>query len=286
MEAESIAHALGNDPLLIALHNRDKTPAANQIIEQFFEDCLNDILPTAQSFFQVNYRQAIRVLGSEMLSRRKIDLALNEVVTWERIQDQHLQVLRQLVDRGKFIRAIGSSSNQRLVFRHDRVRDWLLADAVIDLENRGILEEEVLSEPYFAEVIGIAITKEGISLDFIERVISFNPHALFYAFRFIGEAEAPNRDMILRAIDDWLLAPTTSEPSNLNVRLEALAMLSETDAPEVPDIAGRLHQDHPLNAAMAKLRNGDVSGGIALCSMVQPGCDAPWRDRQIEHSKT
>lgn len=286
LEAESIAHALGYDPLLIALHNRDQIPDSNQIIEQFFEDCLNDVRQAGQSFFSISYRQAIRALGSEMLTRRKIDPVLNEVVTWERLQGQHQQLLSQLVDHGKFIRAIGSSSNQRLVFRHDRVRDWLLADAVTDLESQGLLEDEVLSEPYFAEVIGTAITKEDINSLFIERVKSFNPLALFYALRIVGEAENPNRDTILKAIDNCLVEPTISESSKLYLRLEALAMLSETDAPEVPGIAGRLHQDHPLNAAVAKFRNGDVLGGIYLCSVFEPGCSYPWRDSQIEHAKS
>ncbi|MGD1859392.1 MAG: hypothetical protein ACFB0E_05405 [Leptolyngbyaceae cyanobacterium] len=286
LEAESIAHALGHDPLLIALHNQDKTPNANQIIEQFFEDCLNSICQTTQGFFPISYRQAIRALGSEMLLRRKIDLALNEVITWERLQGQHSQLLSQLVAHGKFIRAIGSSNNQRLVFRHDRVRDWLLADAVIDLESRGLLEEEVLSEPYFAEVLGAAVTREDISSSLIERVKHSNPLALFHSLRIIGEAEHPNRDIIINCIDNYLAEPTIRESSKLYLRLEALAMLSETDAPEVPEIARRLHQDHPLNAAVAKFRNGDVLGGIYLCSVFEPGCSYPWRDSQIEHAKS
>ncbi|ESA32608.1 hypothetical protein N836_25165 [Leptolyngbya sp. Heron Island J] len=286
LEAGSIAHALGNDPLLIALHNRDKTPDANHIIEQFFEDCLSDIRQTSPGYFAASYRQAIRALGSEMLSRRKLDLVSNEVTTWEGLQGQNLQLLSQLVDRGKFIRSIGSSDNQRLVFRHDRVRDWLLADAVADLESRGLLQEEVLSEPYFAEVIGAAITRETISFSFIERVKSSNPLALFHAFRIIGEAKHPNRNTILKAINNWLVEPTTKKPSNLSLRLEALAMLSETDAPGVSQLARKLYQDNPLNAAVALLRNGDISGGIYFCSVFDPGCDYPWRDNQIEHAKS
>lgn len=284
LEAAEIAHKLGNDPLLIALHNQEKTPNASQIIEQFFDDCLNEIRKTNKDYFASSYRQTIRALGSEMLSRRKINPSINEVSTWERLQGQHLQLLSLLAEHGKFIRAIGSSENQRLVFRHDRVREWLLTDAAVHLENQNLLSKEIIAEPYFAEIMGMVLVGQNPNSSLLKRIASVNPLALFQTLRLIGETKHPNRDTILQVINNWLMEPTTNEPSNFHLRLEALAILSETDAAEVPEIASKL-QTNSFNAAIAQFRNGDVLGGIYLCSVLDPGCHSSWRDSQIDHAK-
>ena len=39
------------------------------------------------------------------------------------------------------------------------------------------------------------------------------------------------------------------------------------------------------NAWFARLRNGDVSGGVELCQALEPGSSATWRDVQIDHAK-
>lgn len=285
LDANAITQALGNDPLLIALHDFNKTPDPSQTISQFIEGSLSSTAAERQENLPLEYLQAIRLLGKEMLFRRRINPQWNEVVTWEGLQGEPIRLLRHVVNRGDFIRQTGSLTTSYLAFRHDRVRDWILVDTAADLESQNLLEEEVLSEPYFAEVMGAVIAKEGTNLSFVKRVESATPLALFYALRVIGETNHPHRDTILQAINDWLVKPGMSEPSNLHLRLEALAMLSETDAPEVPAIVRRF-PDYPLNAAIALLRNGDVSGGIDLCFRVKPGRNAPWRDRQIEHAKS
>ncbi|MBW4485397.1 MAG: hypothetical protein KME14_22920 [Tildeniella torsiva UHER 1998/13D] len=284
LDANAVAQSLGNDPLLIALHDFDKTPDPSQTIGHFIEGSLSSTAAGRQENLPSEYLQAIRSLGKEMLFRRRINPQWNEVITWEGLQGEPIQLLRHVINKGDFIRQTGSLVNSYLSFRHDRVRDWILVDTAADLESRNLLEDEVLSEPYFAEVMGKAIAQEGTNLSFVNRVKSAIPLALFHAFRVIGETSHPHRDAILKAIDDWFAEPSISEPSNLYLRLEALAMLSETDASEVPAIVRRF-PDYPLNATVALLRNGDVSGGIDLCFRVKPGCNAPWRDRQIEHAK-
>jgi len=65
---------------------------------------------------------------------------------------------------------------------------------------------------------------------------------------------------------------------------EAAAMLAETDSPEVPAIVRKFH-DQTIYGKMARLRNGDLSGGIEFCIGMNPGSGASWRDIQIEHAK-
>ena len=170
------------------------------------------------------------------------------------------------------------------MFRHDRVRDWLLADAAAELERRNALPTCIVAEPYYAEVIGAVLVSSSLGPSFLRRVAEANPLALFHALRLFGDAIQSSYDDILQAIDHWLDNPATHDRSNLHLRLEALAMLAEMDSHRVPAIVKKF-SDRTFSSQLARLRNGDTSGGIELCVTLEPGDDAPWRDIQIEHAK-
>ena len=288
LHAEEIARALGDDPLLIALREQDTepdtTPEPHQIIRRFVEGALSRRAFETKDHSAADYRRVLRALAGEMLGNRQIELSWNEVHGWQGLQGESLRLLSRLAHAGELIRFTGSSDDQRLSFRHDRVRDWLLADAAAELDRRGLLGEEVMAEPYYAEVMGTVLVWGQPQLDFLQRVSAMNPLALFHALRLLGQGNAPQHAAILQAINDWLDDPLTHARSHLHLRWEALGMLAGTDSPSVPAIV-RQFREHTTSGHLARLRNGDISGGIALCSRVEPGTGAPWRDLQIEHAK-
>lgn len=284
LSAQAISRALGHDPLLIALHDQKKTPDPHQIISQFVEGSLSRIAAMTKDHPAADYRQALRELAGEMLVNRKIELHWGEVKAWEGLEKDALHLLARLANHGELIRYTGSSADQRLLFRHDRVRDWLLADAAAELERRGLLAEDIVAEPYFAEVMGTVLVWGYSKPSFLQRVASSNPLALFCALRLFGQVSEPHHEAILQSINDWLDDPDTHNRSNLHLRFEALAVLAGTDCSEVPALV-RKFRDRTRSGQLARLRNGDFSGGIELCSHVEPGIIAPWRDIQIEHAK-
>lgn len=219
-----------------------------------------------------------------MLGSRQIELSWREVSGWAELQGEPLRLLSRLAHHGELIRLTGPSDDQRLSFRHDRVRDWLLADAAAELDRRDLLAEEVVAEPYYAEVMGTVLAWGQPESSFLQRVASSNPLALFHALRLFSQVSAPQHEAILQAINDWLDDPATHDRSNLHLRWEALAMLAETDSPNVP-VMVRKFRDRTISGQLARLCNGDISGGIALCINIEPGAKAPWRDIRIEHAK-
>ena len=284
LSAESISRALGHDPLLIALHNQRIAPDPHQIISQFVERSLSRVAAATKDFPAADYRQTLRTLAGEMLANRQIELSWREVSSWAGLRGEPLRLLSRLAHDGELIRLTGTSDDQRLSFRHDRVRDWLLADAAAELERQDLLVEEVLAEPYFAEVMGAVLVWGHPKLSFLQRVASLNLLGLFHAVRLFGQASQPHHQAILRTINNWLDDPTAHDQSNLHLRWEALAILAETDSPEVPALV-RKFRDRTTSGELARLRNGDLSGGIELCIHMEPGVGAPWRDIQIEHAK-
>lgn len=284
--ALSISRSLGHDPLLIALYDDfDNTPDPDQVIGQFVNDSLSRTAAAEKEYLPVEYRIALRLLAEEMLSYRQIDPQWHNINEWAKIQGEPLRLIRRIAHDGKLIRLTDSTMNPRLEFRHDRVRDWLLADAAAELESRNALSACIVAEPYYAEVIGTVLVSSSPGPDFLRRVAEVNPLALFHALRLASNAAQSSYDAILQAIDSWLDNPATHDRSNLHLRLEALAMLAETDSQHVSAIARKFSDRRTYSGQLARLRNGDTTGGIELCMRLQLGMSAPWMDIQIEHAK-
>ncbi len=284
LSAGAISRALGHDPLLIALHDQSTAPDPYRTISQFVERSLSRIATAAKDHADADYRQALRALAGEMLVNHQIELSWREVSSWTGIQGEPLRLLGRLAHHGELVCLTGPSNDQRLSFRHDRVRDWLLADAASEQDRQGLLAEEVVAEPYYSEVMGAVLIWGQPKLSFLQRVATANPLALFHAFRLFGQDSAPHHEAILQAINDWLDDPMTHDRSNLHLRWEALAMLAETDSPKVPAMVHKF-RDRTLSSALARIRNGDLSGGIRLCTSIGPGVGAPYRDIHLEHAK-
>ena len=233
LNALSISESLGHDPLLIALYDFGNTPDPGQVIGQFVDASLSRTAAAAKDYLPTEYRKALRVLAEGMLAHRQIDLHWFNVSGWVDVQGEPLRLISHIAHAGELICLMGPIENQRLVFRHDRVSDWLLADAAAELERRNALPICIVEEPYYAEVIGAALFSSSLGSNFLRRVAEANPLALFHALRLFGDAIQSSYNDILQAIDRWLDNPATHDRSNLHLRLEALAMLAETDSHRV-----------------------------------------------------
>lgn len=284
LSATSISRSLGHDPLLIALHDQDKAPDPHQVIGDFVEASLARVAAAAKDYPAAEYREALRALAGEMLAHRRLELSWRDVSGWPGVQGEPSRLIGRIAHHGELIRFTGISSDQHLLFRHDRVRDWLLADAAAELERRDALADHIVTDPYFAELMGAVLVRSQPKSSFLKRLAEVNPLALFHALRLLGEATPPQDQAMLQTIDRWLDDPVTHDRSNLHLRWEALAMLAETDSDMVPAIV-RHFPDRTSKGELARLRNGDVTGGVELCTDMEPGVGWPWRDAQIEHAK-
>lgn len=283
VEADSISSRLGHDPLLIALHDQSKPPDANGVLEQFVLSSLDRTSSLHTEYTAADYLMALRLLASEMLLNKQLEPSWKESSQWFEGKEKSILPLSHLVHAGELLHRTGVATDQRIGFRHDRVREWLLIDAAAQLEREGNLSDLVLAEPFFAEVIGGVLIQPGIGSDFVDRVRAANPLALFHAFRTFGDETLPQSQSILDAIDSWIKDPSSLTDANRWMRREALAALAETTSSKVVAIANGLNERIWTSQA-ARLRNGDVLGGIELCRDYRPGLGAPFRDRQIEHA--
>jgi hypothetical protein len=284
LEADAIAAALGHDPLLIALHDPSKTPDAFQVVDEFVEASLLRTAMRHPEWTAPDYRAALTAMSQAMLSRRQLEPAWTDIIAWFGLAGGMTQIIRRLLEDGEILRLSSEVPSARLRFRHDRVRDSLLSNAVAEMIRSQALDETFLSDPFFAEVIGGALIDQRVGPAFMDRAVDANPLAVFHAFRRAGNPDAPKYRLIVDTIGTWLNRDDRRSEATRHLMWHAVGVLAQMESPDVITLIKRMPVGG-TTAQFARLRNGDIFGGIELCQKIDFGSIAPWRDSQIEHAK-
>ena len=284
LNAEALASAFGHDPLLIALHNPAATLGSDHVIKTFIEGSLERLAEIRSEFTAGEYRQGLACFMSALLERRCLNPTMTDVVSWFSDKPETVNILRHIAHFSEIIRVNKPVSNERLLFRHDRVRDWLWADAAADLMHRDAMPETVLTDPYFAEIIGAALVRNDIPTATVEHTRIANPLALFYAMCVFGEPSNNLHRTVLKAAEAWLDDETTHGPQNNYLRWTARRVLSEIDAPYVTSLVQRFRSEqNDWWGLRARFRNGDFMAGIKLCFENGPGITVVGHLELIDH---
>ena len=284
LNAEALASALGHDPLFIALHDSAETLGSDHVIETFIEGSLKRLAENRVEFTAGEYRHRLRHFVATMLKQRCLDPTMTDVVDWFSDESETAKSLRHIAHFGEITRVIGPISDERILFRHDRVRDWLCADAAADLMRHDVMPETVLTDPYFAETIGAALVQSDIPIETVEQTRNVNPLALFCAMRIFGEPINNLHCAVLKEAEVWLDDEATHEPQNNSLRWAARRVLSEIDATYVTSLVQRFrNEQNDWWGLRARFRNGDFMAGIKLCLEHGPGIKVVGHLELIDH---
>jgi len=258
--ARQIAAALGSDPLLIALNRNWTAPRAEVVIERFVSDALVRC-SSIDKFLAAELHAAMLTLGQAMLSRSAPAPAWSEVLGWG-LASETIAAIKCVVSGGEILRIDGPALDTHLRFRHDRVRDWLLVTAAFDLEAKVALTDATLADPAFAEIVGALLVRAEASDALLQRVQAQTPLALFHALR-VAPIGAPSTHLIAEAAMEWLCDPDHHGVATQTLRWQAMAAIEEVEGNYMPELIGLFRTDWPMGL-VARLRNGDVQGGITL----------------------
>jgi WD40 repeat protein len=121
---------------------------------------------------------ATSAVAGQMLQRRRVELSWSEVASWS-LRPETPRLIARLSQSEELLRLRGPSTDLRLLFRHDRVRDWLLVEAGASMDDENRLADEIVAEPYFSEILGAVIVRRGAPATLLERARRLNPLALF-----------------------------------------------------------------------------------------------------------
>ena len=286
LKAGAVASALGYDPLLIALQDPVTESGPEHVIQAFVEGSLERLAESGNEYTAGEYRQALRSLATMMFEQRCFDFNMTNVVTWFQDAPDTKTMLRKIIHFGEILHAVGPASDEKITFRHDRIRDWLHADAVADLMCFGTMSEDILAEPYYSEIIGFALATSDVPLATLEQTKNANPLALFCAMRVFGKPQNELHHAILESAKVWIGDEATHQPHHRNLRSAVCHVLSECDAPYVNSFVEDLHEERDdWWGLRARFRNGDVMAGIGLCCKLELGTHALGHLELIDHVK-
>src|SRR5262249_42821955 len=133
------------------------------------------------------------------------------------------------------------------------------------------LADNVLGEPFFAEVLGAALVSDGIPVKYVDALKRRNPLSLFCALREIGPIATHFHQSLLDAAVEWLGDECRSSARNAYIMWDAAQVLAGIHAPYVRDLAYRFSEPKNPFVQRALFRNGNVESGIALCIRADPG---------------
>jgi hypothetical protein len=283
MDAGTIAEALGHDPLLLALHDFAQKPDPHTVIARFIDSSAERTVFRAE-FTAADYAIALKSLAQEMLKHRKLAPGWNDVLSWFGASDATTAMLRHLTRQAEIVRISSGAGVDRLAFRHDRVRDALVTGALAAHIADGTAKDDLLGDPYFAEMLGTILVDTSASEALIATLEDINPLALFYALVRATLPKHPSHASIVAAILRFLTSPTGQSPSRQHLRWYALYLLSQVESPAVKGIVTIIPEQGWYGWA-ARFLNGDVGSGLTLSAMLDPGTSDPWRDRLMQHIK-
>lgn len=286
LEAQEISKALGFDPLLIALHDIGQTTDPSSVIQSYIKTSFLKAEADDRTINNASeYSSALRKLAEYILRHKKFEVTWSSLKSWSELGDSDFKSIKFLARQGRVISNSSDPDEQVILFRHDRVRDWLLSDCIKTKMSAGELEKDVRSDPFYSELIGRALFDGSMEQDILTNVYQDNPLSLFYALKCSSQSSEKKEKRLLKEINKWLADKANHSRARNNLREHALHILAQADSPEIPTIVSAF-AENLISGQLARLRNGDISGGIELCIHLEPGTGAPWRDIQIAHAKS
>ncbi|MFC6674076.1 hypothetical protein [Marinobacterium aestuariivivens] len=279
LQAFEAARALNFDPLLIGLATDWKRLDPSSIIGIYVDDALARLSADGQ-YRKSEYRQCLLLLSAHMLTGRDLSPAFDDAMEVMRRNGQE-ERFRRLIHDGAVISIDGSD---RLRFRHDRVRDFILVEHVVALIRDSDEIPEILKDPFLAEVIGAAVFSQAASADIETLCDAISPLAVFHAFARAVRAKSDLRPQIFRLCEKQLASSEflTGPKSQMYATQSVLAQLDGTDVRCLLEAAG----EHSFFQQEGLARNGCVKSAAAFCYHHDPYMASQQRDALLSHLRS
>lgn len=274
LQLDELAAALGDDPLLVGLNADWSNANPKDVILSYVADNLERAADGA--LLTGDLRNALEALAERMVETRSLFPSWGDIKTWFALDPDGLAAARQLINQGRVVRL---GTDDRLAYRHDRVRDHLLAKAVERLIETDRFRPDLWEDPFYAEPIGTALCT--LPIDVINAAEVRNPVALFAALQNPTLDEG-RRDRLVAAATRWVNSPGFLEEAAKYRRHHAMHYLARTDGPHVASLATEFPNSVWKLEALA--RNGSARAAAAVCRSHEPGIGSGWRDRMISHA--
>lgn len=272
--AKSLADQLGQDPLLIGLHDLVSEGEATSVIQAYMDERLGIVANQAQCT-RSEVLQALHQLMRGMLQQRTLNPQWSEVKAWL-VEAESIALLRNVAREGNVMRITSTGEKETLEFRHDRVMYRLLSGAIAEeLKTNKIPEYAV--DPFFSEAVASAVLQIELPHMQLAELTDANPLISAQALKLASDVGSKYAEVAANAISHWLEKEEIRGNFFTSRRYAVARVLSETTSPYVRRLVSQFQEDdHPWYPLFsAAFRNGDFSAGLSLLTMYDIGVTIP-----------
>jgi hypothetical protein len=292
VEAIEYATRLNHDPFLVGLFTLTAEEwmdapqlgtVADDAIGYFLDTQFRELCPAGG--VDLLPRELLDVLNRvahETILRRNLRPLWGELESWLGDGSKALRGLRMLVQQGQVCRL---DAEGRLDFRHDRLQERFLVQAMAGLLESSDPPEDIITDPFYSAIVGKALARTELPSERLARLRALAPWAVFEAIRQVGEPSNDYQERLFQQARLWAENESRKAPDSV---LAAICWtLTETDSSRVLPIIDAMKPNHLL--MIAGLRNGSAQHGMKYVrSSVQhdfePGGGDGFRDRIVEHA--
>ncbi|MNK42080.1 hypothetical protein D3C87_607610 [compost metagenome] len=258
-QLERISGELSNDPFLIRIYgdltniDQDNWLAKTSApIEEYLEQSLLDIQQKA-SIPYFSLERALLKLAEHMIKSKQQFISF--VALEDKIDREEIKILHQ-IGLNNAIFSIGPEG--QLIFKHDKLRDYLLSKAIAGMFSNLPKHAQTLSEPYYAELIGRALSNTSGSrmADKSKCLLGSLPLAVVESLNYLQDEDTSGP--ITQQLITWL--KTHKEKLNEATLISIKASLNNIHNPSVIQICDCLDSD--FYTLGANFLNGHTASGI------------------------
>ena len=276
LQASEVAKSLNYDPLLIGLVTDWKNIDTTSVIKTYVNDSLARLAGDGQ-FRKLEYRQCLLLLSDYMLKNHTLAPTFDKVMLVMR-QSDYEKCFRHLINDGTIINA---DRNDRLRFRHSRVRDFILAEYVSELIENKVSISKILQDPFLAEVIGMAVFDQGSKTDVAKLCDAISPLAVFHAFAKAVRTKSELEQFFFKACKKQF----TSSKFRVGPKSQIYAIqsvLAQLDGANVRELLEKIGEKNTITEE-GLARNGCVRSAAAFCYYHEPYITSLRRDALLSH---
>lgn len=178
LNKKEIFRLLNNDPYLIGLMEEltseqilqlsNKTIV--QICKLFIDTIFKDIENDNPNFLALEYKNALYALIFDEIKNNRQNTKLSEI--------KEIEKIRPILKNEKICKL----DKENIVFRHDRLKHFLQVQSLLGQKN---ISDDILSNPYYNEILGEYIAYANLSDDKIKYIQQNNPIAILNTTNYI-----------------------------------------------------------------------------------------------------
>lgn len=277
LSAVNIAQQLGYDPLLISLVNLAEFHENANVIAEYVRNTIQSIA-TRNDLLAYEVEEAIDEYGLHLFQNKKVQ---GESRDLRALSQSSQKTFKKILMDGRLFRQAFESSDDAIMSRHDRLNFYIIAKSIV-----SYLEDDSfdLTDPYFAEIIGISCALASMESDTLYDITIKNILVAFHCYAFSAKNNTSYLNSAISNIKQWLVVSEHQSDLYSSQLYKSLIILNDVLHASVPEVLS-LYNDRHHNQIFYQIsfKQGNLNNGSRWISTHHFDTNVTGEKQVIDH---